>query len=171
MGKLALLLAMPLTISLTLSCYPVNAQEIYKWTDENGKVHFGDRSTAPADSKKISIKAPPPIEPPPVQSKIGKFKAENPQSGATPPAPPNFAATKKSIPVDPAKVGPKCQGLIDQIAKVKRGTPWTALAKEFNQACPGITWECINYQAHPENNTCTWVERTGNDILLTKNFP
>lgn len=190
MKKLAILLALPISltsslkivltivltialiISLTtaLSHAPVKAQEIYKWTDENGKVHFSDRATAPADSKKVNIKVPPPNPTPPTSAGSDKLNPANIPARTAPPRP-NSDGAKKSIPVDPSKVGPKCPGLIDQIAKVKRGTPWEALAKEFNEACPGITYECINYRSRPENNTCTWVERTGNDFLLTKNYP
>lgn len=162
MRKLALL--------LTILCCAANAQEVYKWTDENGKVHFGDRSAAPADSKKITVKVQPPTAPPVAQGDQGKPKAMNNPARAAP-ARPGAEAAKESVPVDPAKVGPKCKGLVDQIANVKRGTPWESLARDFNDACPGIAYECVNYKAHPENNTCTWIERTGSNILHTKNYP
>jgi len=38
------------TVALSFCAYA----EIYKWTDENGKVHYGDRPPADANSKDIS---------------------------------------------------------------------------------------------------------------------
>lgn len=32
------------------------AQQVYKWTDENGKVHYSDQNTAPALSRQLEIK-------------------------------------------------------------------------------------------------------------------
>ncbi|MBF6907436.1 DUF4124 domain-containing protein, partial [Acinetobacter baumannii] len=42
------------------------AQEIYKWTDANGKVHYGDRAAAPEHSKKIAVSTTAPPRPPAV---------------------------------------------------------------------------------------------------------
>jgi hypothetical protein len=163
---------------LTTICCFAHAGEIYKWTDENGKVHFGDRSAAPAEGKKIDVR----VQPPSSSSSENGSRPE-PQRPDIPPAlfspapplpipsRPSLDPAKKSVPVDPARVGPKCQGLIDQIAKVPPGTPWQSLSKEFNASCPGIAYECINYRSHPENNKCTWVERSGSDVLQTKSYP
>lgn len=37
----------PLTL-LILSCHAAQSAEIYRWVDEKGKVHFGDKPNAPA---------------------------------------------------------------------------------------------------------------------------
>lgn len=43
-----------LALSSTLVAQVVNAEEIYKWVDENGNVHFSDQATSGAD--KVEIK-------------------------------------------------------------------------------------------------------------------
>jgi hypothetical protein len=164
MRKLAFLLAV-------ICCY-VNAEEIYKWTDANGKIHFGDRSAAPSDGKKMDVKVQQSNRLSADQSDQTKPQSTNLQSRFLPPSAPQsrLGLARKSVPADSAKVGPRCKDLIDEIAKVKPGTPWTSLYKEFNEACPGIAYECTNYRTHPENNNCTWVERSGTTVLQTKNY-
>jgi hypothetical protein len=128
------------------------AAEIYKWTDANGQVHFGDRQSAPETGQKIDV---------PVQQ---------PQPGSVA-APPSIQLPKgKSTPADPSQVRPGCQDLMDQIAKVKPGTNWQPLYRKFDAECPGIAYECNNYLTHPENNKCEWVKRTGNNVLHTNNY-
>ena len=136
-----------------LAVHVANAAEVYKWTDENGQVHFGDRQSAPENGQKLDIKS---------QPQSGK------PSQATPA--PIQLPQGKSTPADPSQVRPGCQDLIDQIAKVKPGTNWQSLYQEFNATCPGIAYECNNYRTHPENNKCEWVKRTGNNVLHTNNY-
>jgi hypothetical protein len=142
----------------------VYAAEVYKWTDENGKVHFGDRLSAPSNGQKIDVKPQPMLEQstPPTQ----------PQSGTLPQATPApiQSPQSKSTPADPSQIRPGCKELIDQIANVKPGTNWQPLYQQFNATCPGIAYECNNYQTHPENNKCEWVKRTGNNVLHTNNY-
>ena len=140
----------------SLFCSSARAQEIYKWTDANGKVHYGDRAAAPESSKKISVKAAPPAPPPAVP---------------TPAAPSQPRAEVKSVPANPALVGPMCKGLIDKIAVVQAGQKWEALYREFDSACPGIAYECVDYQSSPQNNRCSWVIRTGGTVHKRKSYP
>jgi hypothetical protein len=168
-----------LTLLLALFCvHQVYAQEIYKWKDSNGKVHFGDRAKAPSESKKMDIQlrqapVPPPISTPEKPTKrSGEEHARpiaphlvTPKHSPTAPLFPSPEADKKSIPVDPATVPPKCKTIIDEIENVPRGTPWTGLSKEFDRMCSGIAYECTTYQRAPENNKCGWVKRTGNTII------
>lgn len=51
--------------ALGLACSGAPARDIYKWTDANGKVHYGDRSAAGGSSAKkieINTKTPEPAE-------------------------------------------------------------------------------------------------------------
>jgi hypothetical protein len=134
----------------------VNAAEVYKWTDANGQVHFGDRESAPSDSQKLDIKSQPGPEQRTPQSQ--------PQSGK----PPQPQGT--STPADPSQVPPGCHDLVGQIAKVKPGSNWQSLYQKFNADCPGIAYVCNNYRTHPENNKCEWVKRTGNSVMQTNNY-
>ena len=150
------------------SCF-VNADEVYKWKDAAGNIHFGDRKSAPSESQKLDIQAPPSSASTDEQS--GRKKKEEKQARSPAVSAPGPESIKKSVPVESSKVGPRCEGLIDQIAKVKRGENWVSLANEFERACPSIAYECNNYRTHPENNSCTWVERTGNSVLHTNEYP
>ena len=132
------------------------AQEIYKWTDANGKVHYGDRAAAPPSSKKIHVQVTPPSQPPAVAASA---------TGAQRRSPSLF------VPVDPALVGPECKGLIDKIASVPAGKNWESLYRQFDSACPGIAYECVEYRSSPQNNRCMWVERSGSRVLNRRKYP
>jgi hypothetical protein len=139
------------SLMCSLAIHGANATEVCKWTDANGQVHFGDCLSAPPNGKKIDVKVQPatpaPLSPPSIEASKGKSKS-----------------------VDPSKVPAGCQDLIDQISKVKPGTNWEPLYKKFDANCHGIGYECNTYRTHPENNKCTWVERTGSNVLQTNNY-
>jgi hypothetical protein len=159
-----------LALLLSIFCFNVSAQDVYKWKDENGKIHFGDRSTAPTSGQKTEVKVLAPATVPVKHEEQAKQNEGVSNKTTTTARPQHSDPSKDSRPVDPSRVGPRCQGIVDQIAKVKPGTPWVGLANEFSQSCPGLTYECINSKSHPETNKCTWVEKVGNTILNTKNF-
>ena len=125
------------------------AQEIFKWTDANGKVNYGDRAAAPDASQKIHVAAPTATRP-----------------LLLPPDP-----RQKSVPVDPARVGAACKGLIDKIGAVPSGQSWRALSRDFNSTCPGIAYECVEYVSNPQNNHCNWIERKGSNVLSRNTYP
>lgn len=159
MDRFCLLAAACLAAALSaLPSARADAQELYKWTDASGKVHYGDRAAAPENSRPLNVPAAP-VRPQPDAAAL------------SPRAPlPAGAAQKKSVPVDPSRVGPACKGLIDRIAAVPAGTNWKPLAREYNDACPGIAYECVEYRAKPQNNQCAWVERSGGTMLNKKIF-
>ncbi len=140
------------------------AQEIHKWTDANGKVHYGDRAAAPDSSKKIKVSIPAPSQPPAVPASANS----RPRPTLSPP---RLNLQKKPVPVDPALVGPECRGLIEKIAAVPAGQSWEMLYRQFDQACPGIAYECVEYRSSPQNNQCTWVKRSGSRVLNRNRYP
>ena len=144
---------------LGMFCGSVHAQAIYKWTDANGKVHYGDRAAAPESHKKMNVIATARSQPQAVAA-----SAASPQRHSLPPA-------EKSASVSPGLVGPACKSLIDKIAAVPAGKNWEALFQQFDRACPGIAYECIEYQSSPQNNRCTWVKRSGSRVLNRKKYP
>ena len=139
-----------------LSSRNAGAQELFKWTDASGKVHYGDRAAAPEDSKRLNVPVAPagtPSRPPlPVHA----------------PLPARGNAQKKSIPVDASRVGSSCQGLADNIAAGLSGKVSQSLVRQFNEACPGIAYECIEYRSRPQNNRCDWIEQTEGTIVNRK---
>lgn len=155
-------------LMLAVFIHPANATEVYKWTDANGQIHFGDRLSAPANGKKIDVKSQPTSEP--TEKQRGASKP--PQTNSQPPsnASPSHAYKGKGKPVDPSRVAPSCQDLIDQISRVKAGVNWQSLYQKFDATCPGISYECNTYRTHPENNQCTWIERRGSNVMQTNNY-
>lgn len=181
------------------------ATEVFKWTDENGKVHYGDQKAAPETSDRMEVNGESPRErrlrhfherqaleaaereaenreraarrqaedagveqrePPPPPRASGYAPPSRPTTPSYPEFPP-LPANRKSVPVGPERVGPQCKGLVDQIARVKKGEPWPELARKFNEACPGIAYECSVYKRHQKPDKCQWIEREGNTMLLT----
>ena len=59
-----------LVISAAFAC-PAGAQAIYKWVDENGRTHYGEKPPDDVKSKKIDAPTPP--------SSPQPAKADNPQ--------------------------------------------------------------------------------------------
>lgn len=155
-----------LVVAVFLGLFGANAQaqEIYKWTDANGKVHYGDRFAAPEGSKKMHIRVEPTSPPPPAPASATTLQHR-------PPLLAGRDSSKKSVPANPALVGPACKGLIDQIAAVPAGKNWELLYRQFTSACPGIAYECTTYRSNPQNNQCIWVERSGSPILSTNSYP
>lgn len=59
-------IAMPRLVALCILCLLLGgavASTVYKWTDENGKVHYGDSNSGP-NSKQLPITPPPPASKP-----------------------------------------------------------------------------------------------------------
>jgi hypothetical protein len=132
----------------------VQAQAIYKWTDSNGKVHYGDRAAAPESSQAIHVAAAPAVLPTPASTVL-----------------PQPDSRHKSVRFNPALVSAACKGLVDKIALVQAGQKWQALYDAFNSACPGIAYECVEYVSNPQNNQCNWVERKGRTVLHQYQYP
>jgi hypothetical protein len=144
------------------------ATEVYKWTDANGQVHFGDRLSAPSNGQKIDVKAQPANQAPAEQREsLRTAPSSTPQSQQPFP---NQASRSKSTPADPSKIGPGCQDLVEKISKVKPGVNWQSLYQKFNATCPGIAYECNTYRTHPENNKCLWIERKGSNVMQTNSY-
>ena len=168
----------PLVLSavLLVCCTPkAQAFQVYKWIDEKGRVHFGDQTNAPLNSKKVEIKVREPLKPQEIPDRQASSPVSSPSTPMRSPEPiPTTSLSpltkKPSKPVDPTKVPAACKGLIDQIAKVESGSSWQGLAKSYNAACPGIAYECNNYKRTPEKNHCLWIERSDATILNTNNY-
>jgi len=158
-----LILCLAACLAYSALIHVANADEVYKWTDANGQVHFGDRRSAPSNSQQV-VKPQPASDQrtPPAQSQSGNLSQPSPA--------PIPSAQSKPTPADPSQAPPGCQDLIDQIAKVQPGTNWQSLYQKFNVDCPGIAYVCNTYRTHPEKNKCEWVPRTSNRVLQTNNY-
>ena len=170
-----------LLVLLALAANVASSQDIYKWKDENGKVHYGAQSAAPDHSKKLDIKNARPAESPPVNARPAlviinenRPKAQTDAELArlipalSAPQRRAYLATQ-SVSADPASVGPRCKGLMEEIMKVKSG-PWRTQSDNFNNACPGIAYECTEFTRSPEHNHCGWIVRKDNKVINTVTY-
>lgn len=142
-----------LAVLLALLCCHAGSQEVYKWTDKDGKVHFGDKKSAPMEAKKAEVKvqqpsgaAPPRVEPTPAR--------------------PAFESPTAAPPTGAPKGNARCQQLADAIMKAGPGGAPAGLSKEFDLACPGIAYRCETYKRQPENNRCAWVTRPADGSII-----
>jgi hypothetical protein len=60
------------TITMIAGTTVVMAADVYKWVDEDGTVHFGDRPSATNDSERMEVHAPGPAEDPDAASRAAQ---------------------------------------------------------------------------------------------------
>jgi molecular chaperone GrpE (heat shock protein) len=53
------------------------ASEVYRWVDEHGDVHFGDRAPRERDAEQVTIEAPPPENDPEVHRRLEEIDRLN----------------------------------------------------------------------------------------------
>ncbi|HEX5361724.1 MAG TPA: DUF4124 domain-containing protein, partial [Fluviicoccus sp.] len=49
-------------VAALLVCASAGASEVFKWTDEQGKVHYGDKLVAPETSNRMEVNGESPRE-------------------------------------------------------------------------------------------------------------
>jgi hypothetical protein len=144
----------PFALSLLLSTTAF-ADTVYKWVDEKGQVHFGDKSDAPKNSTKMAIKVP-----------------ENTPTPAPDPAA-KAALAQASAPPAPGKIDDatmqKCLEMGGKMARNPNLTPpeIRAESKKLLDLCPGTAYECVFYVEHPQDNKCKAVPLKPNGNITT----
>jgi hypothetical protein len=81
---------LPLPLALCLVVLPVMA-ETYKWTDDNGKVHYSDQPP-PAGVKKRNVSPTPTVPAPPRRREAGRADPRPPPNKDEPKAAPGWLA-------------------------------------------------------------------------------
>lgn len=148
---------------LLLLCASASSQTIHKWTDENGRVHYGDRSESAKGRPTTTVAAPPP-PPAPVPG------AQSPGKETTGAAPVEEVAQAPWT--QPPNVQ-KCLVMAKAMADAKDMTPSDirARSKELFSLCPNTAYECVRYRSQPGRNTCEAVAyRPGGSIVRTDTF-
>jgi Domain of unknown function (DUF4124) len=157
--------ARPLIFACLLSCMAlsVHAADVYKWTDANGKVHYGDRQHATPSAAEMKIEVPPPPPPPlaaskPERKRVRRAPAETPSApNALPPSPTTLAC--ESIALDWAQqrnLSP--QQNRDYIQKLQR-------------QCPGMAFDCTSYTDDPASNRCrAMAETPGGNLMENRTY-
>jgi hypothetical protein len=149
-----------------------NSGEVYKWIDESGKIHYGDKSAAPNGSEKLGIKESDVDSAQSLRStqdhlNDSRFRSATRIPGPTPPA--SMPAFERVEIINPNSVGTSCQTLIDKIlAAQRKQVAWEGFAEQFIRKCPGIAYSCREYPKHPQKNTCQWIKSDGSSFLQVR---
>lgn len=159
-----------IVLAFALICSHGHAQELYKWKDADGKLHIGDRNAAPEGAQKMDIKVDARTTPArPRSAPPSPFDLDLPRQ--SPPRMPADEPKHVSVPADRSKINPRCDVLMSKIVKLEPGAPgYMTILKEFNALCPGITWECQEYERHPEKNSCSWVQQFDGRIQSSRTY-
>ena len=119
----------------------VGAGEIYKWTDENGKVHFGDKSNAPKQSQEVIVN--------PV-SGTGAM----PSSYNFTPSPVNEEKNKtKEVAWDSPEAA-RCEKLAKQFITKESEKDRGAIGRQIKAICPNLRFQCYTSRSEPQTNRC-----------------
>lgn len=140
-----------------LSAANVYAQELYKWTDASGKVHYGDRAAAPENGVPIAVPVAPGRQP---------FPSQRPAPGnqASAPSRAPSEAQIRSSPTDRVSMSVECTSLIAKLETTPGGANWKQLSRQFNETCPGIAYECQAERATPQNRRCGWIDKSAGTV-------
>lgn len=132
---------------ILIVCEPAFAESIYKWTDENGKVHYGDNKDASkTNTQRIRV--------------IGA-SSSNVSTGASSN---NVSASENnnnSTPIDAGALQ-RCLAMARTMVNKKTTNPSEIRAdsKSLLDICPGTAYECVTYIERPEANSCKAVPMT-----------
>lgn len=148
---------------LILLCTSASSQTIHKWTDENGRVHYGDRSEAAKGRPTTTVDVP--ISPP---TPIPSLQPPRPMATGSP------AAEEVGQPPSARQPNlPKCLVMARAMADAKDLTPADirARSKELLSLCPNIAYACVSYASQPDSNACEAVPyRPGGGIVSNRTY-
>lgn len=82
------------------------AADVYRWVDEHGQVHFGDRPPADKDSERVKTRPPPSAPTPAAAPSLGQAKDEAPAAGEA----------QATLPPDPGGRAERCATIREKIA-------------------------------------------------------
>jgi len=119
----------------------VFAGEIYKWTDENGKVHFGDKTNAPKQSQEVIVK--------PVSGTGAMPKKYN-----FTPAPVNEAKNKTKEVEWNSPEAARCEKLAKQFIAKESEKERGAIGRQIKAICPNLGFHCYTSRSEPQTNRC-----------------
>ena len=134
----------------------VQAQGIYKWTDAQGKVHYGDKQVAPQKSQKIAET---------------EVKVEAPR--AKPGDKENPVAEVQAFGNVSAERIKKCIGFASEIARIdgskdtiKSMSRISNLHDKIRMTCSYTGFDCLIDDARPEENRCSPFVWNGRGVLV-----
>lgn len=142
--KLSLILGIALFV-----CGSAIAEGIYKWTDENGKVHYGDRNDTKKNSTQIIVRTPARVP-----DKEGVSGTDVNGNGSN------------STTTDEGNLQ-RCLVMARTMVNKKDSTPSEVRAdsKQLLDMCPATAYNCVTYTKSPEKNNCTAVTMQPNGSI------
>jgi hypothetical protein len=164
---LLVLIAIPSLINLSY------AQGVYKWTDANGKVHYGDATMAPTKSKKIAgndvmVEA--------ASASSASKPTENKQSGSS--ASTEGKSVAQAFQGLPAERIQKCSGLAKEAALIqitgenlsKGMSKQRNLLEQIRANCTATGFDCSLSRTNPANDRCEPFAWKGKGEMLRANI-
>jgi Domain of unknown function (DUF4124) len=142
-------------VGLFCLCSIASAQGIYKWTDENGKVHYSDKNDAPQKNTQ-TVKLAPGGQASSAPAGAGASSAGGTPGSNTSPGTLNAATLDN------------CLAMARSMADKNRQTPTDSRAdiKRLLDMCPNTAYECVTYSERPEGNSCRAVPLQPGGSLL-----
>ncbi|HEX5278377.1 MAG TPA: DUF4124 domain-containing protein [Fluviicoccus sp.] len=164
-----------------LTAQLATAGEIYKWTDENGRVHFGDSGQGGRPAEKIAVEEKKPKELSQQemdemvrQGREGFAKFEEERAKREERFRESEERMKQLSESEPArpKGTPKCATLARKIIEATEDDEArTALSRQFDRECPRLAYDCLTYESNPKRNFCRPAYRMGREIVHNSNQP
>lgn len=170
--RFAALAALATAAAIALPGTAAHAQEIHKWKDAKGVVHYGDPRQAAPGSQPVAIKAPARIAEPPASAASGapapsaapaddpaaqqaaKRKQQSFQYGLPPATLEQCAQMARSF-LDPAPGTQVDRSLSDRIR-------WT---------CPNVRFVCTSSRSKPGQTSCDPGTPSGSSLLEHRDGP
>ena len=120
----AVIASVVIAITMALVPYKVSAEEVYRWVDENGVVHFGDRAPEQGNAEKVSVQPDPAAQSSPAADPASPYtdQATDPQPSYAQQLRDSRAAKKQKM-ADKAEVSSEiCQLARDVVAQLEPST-------------------------------------------------
>jgi hypothetical protein len=130
---------------------------VFKWTDENGKVHYGDKNDNTKNGTELRVKAP--------EAPVQKESA----SGATSSEklPEQGQATTQAANLQQCLQMARAQADKNSMSPAEI----RADSKKLLDLCPATSYSCVTYLERPEANKCSAEPmQPGGSILRNKTY-
>ena len=128
-----------ITAALLVSNF-LHADEIRKWKDENGKVHYGDPQNAPVNSQKVAISVSQPRNDLPDVQKAAKKE--------------DASVVFESIEGISAEKIKLCASFARAMVDSRDKSEWMVNSVKVQQMCPGVGFKCTTTNHHRERDKC-----------------
>ncbi|PTQ89386.1 DUF4124 domain-containing protein [Agitococcus lubricus] len=151
----------------------VDAENIYQWKDEAGKIHFGDRSSAPTQSKEVHVDTPTNIVSPQQPTRYMKKSLSVPYHAPALKAPnreidPNLMSytTNSGSAIEQTCLLEAMSMILNRDALSLEA--FKAKSQGLLKRCPNKAYVCETYKRNASKNHCSVVDTTVDEQFLTK---